>query len=301
MTFADPTTIVTEEETAAILKETLILLPSYSNPADETTLLLFHLQQLGAEVQQQRGCSDVALARNLLALAVVEIEKKMPGRFRFVFWLDNDMTATPVHIAVLCKLAELSDACVSGIYCRKTTEKEWCFRRVPSDSEVLEGVRLEPAVGGLGCCAITTRAFLHICDSVPAADFGDRKLPAVFQSRLEGRDWLSEDLWFGKCAWESGVGFYAAPIAFGHVATRAIMPAEDGSWMFGETPIRPLEEACPETLRPEQLEDSKLDLGVVFPRPNIPSTIPGVPNFRDPKLEFVTRDQEGVVMSREPL
>ena len=244
MEILDPSTLFTDDaEALDVLKRTLVLCPVYDRPTLPTEMLLKLLQDSGAAIHVNRGISDIALHRNVITRQALDLIDQNPDKFDSIFWLDGDMTASPLHVAALCKLAREADACVNGLCSRKTDAKAWCLQQVAADNEEACGVCLTPVVCGLACMAMPVKALQHLYASVPWFTVDVAGIPALFQSRMVVVDnvaeWHSEDIDFCVTAWEKGVGVFMAPIAFGHLGTFSVLPDPDGHWMPGRVTVQP--------------------------------------------------------------
>lgn len=238
----DPSEFVSLEDARKLLKSTLVICPVYSQPAVPTAMLIDLLRELGAKIQITRGISDIATARNLAASRAF---KEMPN-FDTVFWLDGDMTASPMHVAALVSLALEHDAAMAGFCCQRADNRRWAAKRLaiehtlPAlDRTPREGqtpISLIPVYAGMACLAVPKRQFLAVCNAAPWFTLkGSERAPAICQSRmLNTDDWGSEDIWHSILLWNHG-GLYLAPIAFGHLTEVAALPAADG-WFLDEEP-----------------------------------------------------------------
>lgn len=243
----DPSEFINVEDAHELLKSVLVLCPVYSQPNVPTGLLIELLRGLGAKVRITRGISDIATARNLAAAGAHE-ELLKNDRFEVVFWLDGDMTASPMHIAALSALALEHDAAIAGFCCQRTDNRRWAAKRMPGDPVTGlprtpkdgEGpLELIPVYSGMACLAVPTRQFLAVCNAAPWFTLkGCQRAPAICQSRiLDDGSWVSEDIWHAMQLWKEG-GIYLAPIVFGHLTEVAVTPAVDG-WFLDEEPCQP--------------------------------------------------------------
>lgn len=245
MELLDPESLFTDEaEALAVLKRTLVLCPVYDRPTLPTEALLDLLKRCDATVHVNRGVSDVALHRNIIARQALDLIDENPDKFDHVFWIDGDMTGSPMHVAALCKLAFEADACVNGLCSKKNNPKAWCIKQVEADHAEACGVDLAPVVCGLACMAMPVKALQHLYISVPWFTLDRPGIPALFQSRVvmvNGMaEWHSEDIDFCVTAWEKGVGVFMAPVPFGHLGSFAVLPDPDGFWMPGGATIKPV-------------------------------------------------------------
>jgi hypothetical protein len=152
----------------------LILTPYRPSISEPTIVLLDSLTRCGATALKLPGCSDIALARNLLAQAACEFIGKSSQDIDVVMWLDADMFAErEVIFRQLNHLAELETdirdgmSAISGMYCRRREANVITAARVNDEPCMLtkDGSVLVPAHTGLGCFMQSAVSFLDNCQT----------------------------------------------------------------------------------------------------------------------------------------
>lgn len=235
MTPIHPEEVCTEEEALAILAHLLVLCPSYTRPEVKTAELLTVLSRLGSEILLRTGMSEIATARNLLAGdAYHRLHEEDGLRFKCLFWIDGDMTATPHHIAALCKIALEHRIAAAGLCCPRSDPSRIAAKRLPIIETIGKGkgedIELLPVYTGLACMAVPRDEFIELSNHAPWFRlYENRAAPALCQSCMNENpngeaSWLSEDLFYSRFAWQNGNGIYLAPIEFGHLSLVPLTP-----------------------------------------------------------------------------
>lgn len=229
------------------LARLLILTPYRPSISDPTIALLDSLTRCGATALKLPGCSDIALARNLLAQAACDFIEKTEKDIEVVMWIDADMFAERDTIfRQLNHLVELWDGpevALSGMYSRR---REANVLTASRDSDkacrVLEdGSIMVPAHTGLGCFMQSALGFVENCITADQlVNERDQTFPCVCKTgprpAMTSQDasassqpprsgWGQEDWWYCERLWQEGVSVYLdTSSAWGHLCESLTLP-----------------------------------------------------------------------------
>jgi hypothetical protein len=231
------------------LSDVAVLIPSYGGPSPRAAAAIQMLCDAGAYPVTSFGVSDVALHRCLVA-ARARTTMLSASALRYALWLDDDIIATPSHIAGLRAIASgLTDrVAASALYCKKSNPKQLAFRVVGEefcavsprcDVETTEEIECvcPRVVGGMGCLLVPRDIFLASCET--AAECGGVVLPTGARETMpaicsSGPDidadghvrWQSED-----DSYTSSMPVIAAPISVAHLSLVALLPYPGAAWL----------------------------------------------------------------------
>jgi len=265
-------------ETDKDLSRLLVLTPYRPNISDPTIALLDSLTGHGASALKLPGCSDIALARNLLAQAACEFIGKSSKDIDVVIWLDADMFAErEVIFRQLNHLVELETeikdgmSAISGMYCRRREANVITAARVNDEPCMLtkDNSILVPAHTGLGCFMQSAVSFLDncqtadqlinehgqtfpcVCQSAPRVarvpiNLGTRLQPASASPSCTARCWGQEDWWYCERLWTRDVAVYVdTSCPWGHLAESLSLPMGIPAGLLLETEAALLESLPP--------------------------------------------------------
>jgi len=215
------------------------------------------LETAGVTVCISYGCSDVALHRCIVAGRALKGLQSSPS-IEYVMWFDDDMVATPSHVAFLrAALRSTSHAdlgAVTGIYCKRNNPSQVTIRpyhgKKSRDSYVIADMpdpqesrivpfESHPVLCGMGCLMMTRATFERHCAASPQFETHTASgefLPAIDASGVvtdeEGKlGWISEDQVYCTGLWQYCEGVWTTPIAFGHICEVAVFPKPDAEWL----------------------------------------------------------------------
>lgn len=248
ISYLDPTkyynnAVLRDEEA---LSNVLVLLPSYRGPALAARRCVDTLTACGSNVIASYMCSDPALHRCLVASRALEYAESHPEIIdsHYVIWIDDDMTFTPSHVAMLRDMSAELYRPVTGLYCKRTSSLELTAKiYTEADAKPKQlslGVDAIPVTAGMGCLLLPLRVFVDHCREVPSCTFvvhgKPTTLPGICASGMShGIDgtigWMSEDQVYCESLWYYGYGLYAVPIRFGHLTEVSIYPSDDARWL----------------------------------------------------------------------
>jgi hypothetical protein len=243
-------------ETDKDLTRLLILTPYRPSISDPTIALLDNFTRSGAAGLKLPGCSDIALARNLLAAAACEFIGTTTQDIDVVMWLDADMFAERDTIfRQLNHLAELETdirdgmSAISGMYCRRRETNVLTASRVENEPCMLakDGSVLVPAHTGLGCFMQSAVSFLDncqtadqliserghifpcVCQSAPRVPRSPISLASTPKPASDSHGgpqaWGQEDWWYCERLWTRDVAVYVdTSCPWGHLAESLSMP-----------------------------------------------------------------------------
>ena len=243
-------------EKCGALFDVLVLVPSYQGPKPLSRFCLDRLARCGAEIIACYECSDPALHRCIVAERAVHLLKKRPS-FKFVLWVDDDMSYTPADVAMLREFARGTGVAISGYYCKRgnsmsltlkhhdgpvlTVEHSKAMLLHECEIERHPTVELLPVTAGMGFMILPRETFDRHCESVPQCsrtlqDECGRSMPAICSSGPIRYDdgtfgWCSEDEVYCRSLWHHGRGVYAAPIAVGHVSSVPLLPSPESVFL----------------------------------------------------------------------
>ena len=264
-------------ETDKDLSRLLILTPYRPSISDPTIALLDSLTGNGASGLKLPGCSDIALARNMLAQAACEFIGKSSKDIDVVMWLDADMFAErDVIFRQLNHLAELETeikdgmSALSGMYVRRREANVLTASRVEDEPCMLakDGSILVPAHTGLGCFMQSAVSFLDNCQTADQLiNEHGQTFPCVCQSapRVARKTislgstgkpesvsqggpqaWGQEDWWYCERLWTRDVAVYVdTSCPWGHLAESLSVPMGIPAGLLLETEA-PLLEPLPD-------------------------------------------------------
>lgn len=173
------------------------------------------LERVGALRLELAGCSDVALARNLLYTAALDTA---PDRITVFLFVDDDMSFTPAQARLVVEHAEETGRLCSGVYGGPQGDLA-AMRRDDGDGWWV----------GLGFAAVQREQLSRVAQQLPRltmrAGGREQTVYPLCQSRMwerEGRDarWMSEDFWL--CEQLGGALLVKVPI--GHLKTVPLYP-----------------------------------------------------------------------------
>jgi hypothetical protein len=223
------------------LARLLILTPYRPSISDPTIALLDSLTRCGASCLKLPGCSDIALARNLLAQGACEFIGKSTQDIEVVLWLDADMFAERDTIfRQLAHLVELEldgMVAVSGMYTRRREANVLTAARVENQpcKVLADGTIMVPAHTGLGCLMQSAVSFVCNCGNAEQlVNEHGQTFPAIcktgprtaMRSGEAVRCWGQEDWWYCERLWQSiSVAVYVdTSCAWGHLAESLSLP-----------------------------------------------------------------------------
>lgn len=238
------------------LDDVLILMPSYQGPSPRAVASIDAIVAAGAGAPVASfGHSDVAAHRNLVA-ARARTRLLAEPQYRYVLWLDDDMLATPSHVAALRAISqspEVPDLCaITACYCKRGNPRMLAQRLVVDGVSVsvdvtqhlgagvtaVEPVRVDmpEVVGGMGFLLVPRDLFLGHCQAV--GDVGNivhgaksEGVPALCMSGpVRGEDgamhWLPEDI-----SYTGAITVLAAPLSVAHLSLVGLLPYPDATWL----------------------------------------------------------------------
>lgn len=198
---------------------------SYNRSMQEgTRACLMALMNAGAQLVQQTGSADVALARNMaLTMALRSLvtlnrsEKLAPAEhFDTVLMVDDDMVFTLAQAQELVTHARETGVGASAMYATMngTLAATRLFTPPPEPQRWLVG---------LGLLAIPGALLQKVAKASPAFDIhGEQQAEFTWSATMRGR-WYSED--YTLCRRLGGV--HLLPIAVGHLKTVPLYPHEE--------------------------------------------------------------------------
>jgi len=166
------------------LKHCAVLTPTREGVTSATRNCISELEQLGAERLDMAGCSDVALARNLLLSRAL---RHMPDHITTFLLVDDDMIFDRATAQLVVERAEQEGKPVSAVY--------------PTNTLQLAAMRWENGLWltGLGFMAlprVLLRNFVSQHKALPAMN-GIEVWPFCQSAPSpDGSMWWSEDYWF---------------------------------------------------------------------------------------------------------
>lgn len=269
------------------LHDVLLLIPSYRGLHPSSLSFVQSCIALGADLAASWGCSDPAMHRCLVAGQALERIQSHPGRYRWVVWLDDDMVATPSHVAGLIQFAEVLETAVAGSYCKRGNARSLTWKSYPGivRTVAVDGhpVQCYPVTSGMGCLALSVDHFVHHCSEAPAWKRAgeSRTVPGICACGMSiddggGLGWRSEDQVYCEGLWTYGVGLYGVPIEFAHISEVALHPAAEALWLgdlceFPDevSPVRYVMRTpgCPDEVPPPTLNSQELESRGALERP----------------------------------
>jgi hypothetical protein len=212
--------------------------------AELTDASLARLLTYGAfDVQliEERGCSEVARARNLVATKAI---KPIGRRGGVVLWLDADMVAEPKTVLLHAQLAMQLDTAISGRAVMRSNPNKVAASIAENESRTAREhqtdfgvVQLTPILCGLGCLMMPAHLFLEQAERSPwmLRDDGTREAlvccPRIQPHATKGHLMVSEDhaygeqipggAWLAKLTHASGTTW----LDYGHVISVPAFPA----------------------------------------------------------------------------
>lgn len=231
------------------LERILALVPSYREPALQTSRMLKDLMGSGVDILASSGCSDPALHRCLIAGRALKVLTEMPDKWDYVVWIDDDIVGSTSHYAFMRAACVALDAPVSGIYCKRNDPTMVCIRRMTVQSIESRQVMLEegnvtfisePVTAGMGAIMMKAEHFIYHCQSVPLVvspdNAKDTKMPGICASgmcpdKAGNVGWVSEDMCYCQSLWHYQLGLWSLPIVFGHVSSIPLYPNSNAEWL----------------------------------------------------------------------
>jgi hypothetical protein len=171
--------------------------------------------------------------------------------WKFVLWLDDDMVASPSHVAFMRDACGSVGQAVSALYCKRgnsrvLTIKEYLDRE-PLDVEMfVDGARRVdfisyPVTAGMGCLMVPVEIFEKHCASVPqfkqlTVD-GLEPIPGICASGMSADvngnlGWMSEDQCYCESLWHWAGGVWTVPIVFSHLSEVPLVPIANAEWLM---------------------------------------------------------------------
>lgn len=167
-------------------------------------------------------------------------------------WLDDDMVASPAHVAFLRDACAALAACVTGIYCKRGEPRVVTIKHYIGESPQTVNVFADdgpvsfvsyPVTGGMGCMMLPVDTFLAHCRTVPSfmqLDGTGKNLepvPGICASGMTADTngnlgWLSEDQCYCESLWHWANGVWTVPAAFGHVSEVPLAPIPNAQWLM---------------------------------------------------------------------
>jgi hypothetical protein len=175
---------------------------------DASIARLLSSGMFSVQLIEQRGCSEVARARNLVATKAIKPIEKRGG---VVLWLDADMVAEPKTVLLHAQLAMEFRLAISGRAVMRSdpnkvaaslAENEQRERRTMATE--IGTVDLIPILCGLGCLMMPAHLFLEQAERSPwmLRDDGTREAlvccPRIQEHPTKGHVMVSEDHAYGE-------------------------------------------------------------------------------------------------------
>jgi hypothetical protein len=221
-----------------------ILMPVAVARAELTDQSIARLLSYGAfDVQliEERGCSEVARARNRVATKALKPVGKRGG---VVLWLDADMVAEPKTVLLHAQLSMKLGTAISGRAVMRSDPNKVAASLAENEQRTREEVQTEygtvqliPILCGMGCLMMPAHLFLEQAERGPwmQRDDGTREAlvccPRIQEHATKGHVMVSEDhaygeripggAWLAKVTHANGITW----LDYGHVITVPAFPA----------------------------------------------------------------------------
>jgi hypothetical protein len=231
------------------LSNVLLLMPSYQGPSPRASAAIQMLCACGAYPLTSFGISEIAGHRNIVAGRAC-MTFRTDSALEYALWIDDDMIASPSHIAALVAISRsLNDqVAISAIYCKRGNPRvlamklqgheDYCSNlHVDPDCELV--CYLPKIIGGMGCLVVPRDLFLSHCERCPQvgilhpgnAELDYNSVPAVCSSYAESDPngkfhWISEDQSYTRA-----IPVFAAPIIVAHLSLVGLLPYPDAVWL----------------------------------------------------------------------
>ena len=198
------------------MKKTLVVMSSNGEVEFPTRCGLLELERAGARNIEQRGSSDVAIARNLALTQAVQVLRG-EAEIDVVLMVDDDMAFTLDDAERVVTLARETGIATSGI-CVVYNSFTGATR---STAQLIQGSHLlAPWASGCAFLAIPRALLLAVAECSRAVTAGELSFLEFVRSRSHAGKWWGED--YCLCARLRGVQF--AKVKIGHVKKVALYP-----------------------------------------------------------------------------
>lgn len=198
------------------MKKTLVVMSSNGEVEFQTRRALLDAIRDGAQMVEQNGSSDVAIARNI-ALTQATHALLQDDSIDVVLMVDDDMVWTPDDAQAVVTLARSSGVAASGVCVAYNPFKD---QKRPVAQLIQGSHLLAPWASGLAFLAIPRALLLSVADSSKGVTAGEISFLEFVQSRSRDGKWWPED--YCLCARLGGVQF--APVRIGHIKKVALYP-----------------------------------------------------------------------------
>lgn len=208
----------------------VILVPAYQSISEPTARLLADATSCGFRVLEGRGCSNIALARNLL----LERLSQLPHTPCYVWWIDSDIVASVTQLIEMQEeLDAIDDAArttgtgptmLSARYVSRMVHGAPAWRALAPEERLSTGQILCDHVG-LGCAVAYGYHVLQAWHAAPPLDPESGVSRAPCWDGPAGGEWYSEDRAYCR-HWRQEIGGVVAlsEQSVGHLMQVAAYP-----------------------------------------------------------------------------
>ena len=189
------------------MKNLLVLTPSRRGVHALTRTCIAALEREGAERLDLTGCSDVALARNLLLTQALTV----PSERDMLLLVDDDMSFSLDQAKAVIASATLSCTPTSACYATNAGSLAHTRRK---------GGRWNSGLGFLALPRVVLAALAAELTELPAINGSKIKPFCQCRPSPDGSEWFSEDYWFT----EQLGGVELLSVAVAHIKEMPIRP-----------------------------------------------------------------------------
>ena len=203
------------------MKKTILLFSSNREVEQRTKICMSRARQAGALLWEQRGTSDVSVARNIALTGACALLRER--KHDTVLMVDDDMVWAPQDAQSLVTASRRGTA-VSAIYSSYTAQSETvsiAAQYIPKEREMPK--RRGSWVTGLGLIAIPAELLLELERSSEKFQLGENNFVQFTKSELKYGRWWSEDYYL--CERLGGV--HLSDVRAGHIKRVPIWPTDE--------------------------------------------------------------------------